>query len=75
MKALEKCTENPKLLAEIINKSETKLRMYINYCQNKPYAEHIVNTNSKFFEEIRIKLKQNLGVSPTINNMMITKKH
>jgi hypothetical protein len=73
MKALEKCTKNPKLLGEVVNKSKTKLRMYINYCQNKPYSEHIVNTNSEFFEKIRIKLKQNLGVSLVIIYNKISK--
>ncbi len=73
MKALEKCMENPKLLGETINKSKTKLRMYITYCQNKPYSEHIVNTNSEFFEEIRIKLKQHLAVSLAIFYMGIPK--
>ncbi|XP_070597014.1 rho guanine nucleotide exchange factor 25 isoform X6 [Erythrolamprus reginae] len=68
LKQLEKCLEDPDLLAELFIKHERRLHMYVVYCQNKPKSEHIV---SEFIDTYFEELKQELGHRLQLNDLLI----
>ncbi|XP_077185291.1 rho guanine nucleotide exchange factor 25 isoform X4 [Paroedura picta] len=68
LKQLEKCPEEPDLLAELFIKHERRLHMYVVYCQNKPKSEHIV---SEFIDTYFEELKQELGHRLQLNDLLI----
>nr|XP_034958486.1 rho guanine nucleotide exchange factor 25 isoform X4 [Zootoca vivipara] len=68
LKQLEKCLEDPDLLAELFIKHERRLHMYVVYCQNKPKSEHIV---SEFIDNYFEELKQELGHRLQLNDLLI----
>uniref|UniRef100_A0A8D0CMK3 non-specific serine/threonine protein kinase n=1 Tax=Scleropages formosus TaxID=113540 RepID=A0A8D0CMK3_SCLFO len=60
---LEKCLENPDLLAELFIKHERRLHMYVVYCQNKPRSEYVVAEYDAFFEEVEQEINTRLSIS------------
>ncbi|XP_071053767.1 triple functional domain protein isoform X4 [Onthophagus taurus] len=61
--ALEQCVEAPSELGPLFKRFERKLRMYVVYCKNKPYSEHIVSEYlDSYFEELRIFLGHKLQI-------------
>lgn len=60
--ALKNCSI-PSEIGQLFKKSERKFRSYIVFCQNKHISERIVSDNINYFEEVRNKLQQKLGVS------------
>ncbi|XP_061470665.1 rho guanine nucleotide exchange factor 25 isoform X4 [Rhineura floridana] len=68
LRQLERCLENPDLLAELFIKHERRLHMYVVYCQNKPKSEHIV---SEFIDTYFEELKQELGHRLQLNDLLI----
>ncbi|KAJ6654757.1 hypothetical protein lerEdw1_006620 [Lerista edwardsae] len=68
LKQLEKCLEDPDLLAELFIKHERRLHMYVVYCQNKPKSEHIV---SEFIDTYFEELRQELGHRLQLNDLLI----
>uniref|UniRef100_A0A8D0GRK4 Rho guanine nucleotide exchange factor 25 n=1 Tax=Sphenodon punctatus TaxID=8508 RepID=A0A8D0GRK4_SPHPU len=68
LKELEKCLQEPDLLAELFIKHERRLHMYVVYCQNKTKSEHIV---SEFIDIYFEELKQELGHRLQLNDLLI----
>ncbi|KAM9320958.1 rho guanine nucleotide exchange factor 25 [Gastrophryne carolinensis] len=61
---LQKCLEDPNLLAHLFIKHERRLHMYVVYCQNKPKSEHIVSEYiDTYFEELRQQLSHRLQLN------------
>uniref|UniRef100_A0A8C7X965 Rho guanine nucleotide exchange factor (GEF) 25b n=1 Tax=Oryzias sinensis TaxID=183150 RepID=A0A8C7X965_9TELE len=65
---LERCVDNPDILAKLFIKHERRLHMYVVYCQNKPKSEHIV---SEYIETYFEDLRQQLGHRLQLNDLLI----
>uniref|UniRef100_UPI00398E459E kalirin-like n=1 Tax=Pristiophorus japonicus TaxID=55135 RepID=UPI00398E459E len=60
---LEKCLQEPGLLAKLFIKHERRLGMYVVYCQNKPKSEYIVIEYDAYFEEVKVELSEKFSLS------------
>ncbi|XP_023688517.1 kalirin isoform X4 [Paramormyrops kingsleyae] len=60
---LEKCQQNPDLLAELFIKHERRLHMYVIYCQNKPRSEYVVAEYDSYFEVVQQEINSRLSIS------------
>ncbi|XP_036396533.1 kalirin isoform X3 [Megalops cyprinoides] len=60
---LEKCPQDPDLLAQLFIKHERRLHMYVVYCQNKPRSEFVVSEYDSYFEEIQQEINSRLSIS------------
>ncbi|XP_062975263.1 rho guanine nucleotide exchange factor 25 isoform X2 [Elgaria multicarinata webbii] len=68
LKQLERCLEDPEILADLFIKHERRLHMYVVYCQNKPKSEHVV---SEFIDTYFEELKQELGHRLQLSDLLI----